>query len=81
MNTQTNRVLFYICLGAAIALLATGFILPPMGEIHPSTLKGAGIIIAFYALRILELSLLNGKEITVRHGETEVVVGDDDNKK
>ena len=56
-----------MCMIASIALLVASFIVPPMGEISPSVLKGGSLIFAFAAL--MEV-----------HGDTTVEVKDLDGK-
>lgn len=61
---------------AALVLLFASFVLPPLGEIHPSALAGAGIIFAFAALGTVNHAIDNGKSASVKHKDIEFSVGD-----
>ena len=73
-----DKVIFYICLGVALALLTASFLLPPTGVIDPSVLKAAAILLGFAALGIVGKNLAMGKDVTFSHGDTEVTIGDKD---
>lgn len=81
IHRQEDKVIFYICLGVAIALLATSFFLPPTGVIDPSILKAVAELLGFAALAIVGKNLAMGKEVTFHHGQTEVTIGEDDEEK
>lgn len=51
-----------------------------MGSIDGSILKAAGILLGFAALGVAGQNLANGKEVAFHHGETEVTIGDGDDK-
>lgn len=67
---------FMVLAGAAIALMVFGAVVPPQGVIDGSILKAAGILLAFYAIGQIPEALRAGKEIKVKHGNTEVGIGD-----
>ena len=73
-----DKVIFYICLVVALALLVASFVMPPTGVIDPSVLKAAAILLGFAALGIVGKNLSLGKDVTFSHGDTEVTIGDKD---
>ena len=80
IRKHEDKVIFYICLGVAIALLATSFFLPPTGVIDPSILKAVAELLGFAALGIVGKNLAIGKEVTFTHGDTKVEIGDKENE-
>lgn len=78
---QADKVVFWFCLVLAAGLFIGSFFCPPMGEIHPSVLKAGGILVAMQALGIVGQNLANGKEVTFRHDNTDITIGDEDNDK
>ena len=80
IKKQEDKVIFYICLGAAIVIGTISFLLPPTGVIDPSCLKFITLLLGFAALGIVGKNLSLGKEVTFSHGETEVTIGDDEDK-
>ena len=80
IQKHEDKVIFYVCLGVAIALLATSFFLPPTGVIDPSILKAVAELLGFAALAIVGKNLADGKEVTYKHGETEVTIGDNEDE-
>ena len=77
---HADKYIFWVCLAIAIALFIGGFFCPPMGEIDGSVLTAAGILLGFAALGVAGQNLANGKEVTFTHGETEITIGDDEDK-
>lgn len=80
IQKQEDKVIFYVCLGVAIALLATSFFLPPTGVIDPSILKAVAELLGFAALAIVGKNLAMGKEVTFTHGDTKVEIGDNEDE-
>lgn len=80
IQKQEDKVVFYICLVTAIILLGVSFALPPTGVIDPSILKAVAELLGFAALAIIGKNLAMGKEVTYKHGDTEVTIGDNDNE-
>ena len=80
IQKHEDKVIFYVCLGVAIALLATSFFLPPTGVIDPSILKAVAELLGFAALAIVGKNLAQGKEVTFNHGQTEVTIGDNEDE-
>ena len=80
IKKQEDKVIFYVCLATAIVLLCVSFALPPTGVIDPSILKAVAELLGFAALAIIGKNLAMGKEVTYKHGDTEVTIGDNDNE-
>lgn len=80
IQKHEDKVIFYVCLGVAIALLITSFFLPPKGVIDPSILKAVAELLGFAALAIVGKNLALGKEVTFHHGQTEVTIGDNEDE-
>lgn len=78
---HADKQIFYICLGMSILLMVVGFWMPPTGVIDPSVLTACGILFGFAALGVAGQNLANGKEVSIKHGDTTVEVRDDDNDK
>ena len=74
---------FWVCLMITIGLFVAGFCVPPHGEIDGSLLTAGGILFAFATLETVHVALKKGVDAKVKHGQTELTVGDlnKDNKK
>ena len=77
IKKHADKYIFYTCLGVAIILLVFGAITPPPAIIDGSILTACAILLGFAALAIVGQNLADGKEVTWRHGETEVKIEDD----
>lgn len=75
---QADKTIFWVCLVLAAALFCGSFFCPPMGEIHPSILKAASILLGMQALGIAGQNLANGKDVIFSHGETKVEINDEE---
>lgn len=60
---------FWTCLTVSIALLSAGFILPPRGVIHPSTLTAVGELFAFAALGVGFEAVRLGRNLKISKGD------------
>ena len=60
---------FWTCLTASIALLSAGFVLPPRGVIHPSTLTAVGELFAFAALGVGFEAVRLGRNLRIAKGD------------
>lgn len=67
---------FWVCLTITIGLFVAGFCVPPHGEIDGSLLTAGGILFAFATLETVHVALRNGVDAKVKHGQTELTVGD-----
>lgn len=75
----STTIAMWVCLLAAIGLYVASFLVPPMGEIHPSVLKAGSWIFAFAGLAELREAVQEGLGFKLTHGDTTVVVQDLDN--
>lgn len=60
---------------ASVVIFLVSLILPPIGEVHPSVLKGLAILTADIALVIFAYAVVSGKTATFTHGNTSATVG------
>ena len=67
---------FWVCLTITIGLFVAGFCMPPHGEIDGSILTAGGILFAFATLETVHIAIKKGVDAKLRHGQTEVTVGD-----
>lgn len=67
---------FWVCLSLSIALIVAGFCVPPHGEIDGSVLTACGILFGFATLEVVHIALKKGVDAKLKHGQTEVTVGD-----
>lgn len=67
---------FWVCLTITIGLFVAGFCMPPHGEIDGSLLTAGGILFAFATLEAVHVALRKGVDAKVKHGQTELTVGD-----
>lgn len=72
---------FWVCLVFSIGLFVAGFCVPPMGHIDGSVLTAGGIAFGFATLEIIFVAIKTGVDAKVKHGKTEVTVGDGVDKK
>lgn len=80
-NVRTSTtVALWVCMAASIGLLVASFLVPPMGEISPSVLKGGSLLFAFAALMEVREAITEGLGVKLTHGDTTVVVQDMDGK-
>ncbi len=78
-KTPAYKIVFWVCLVTALAMMVTGFFMPPQGVIDKSVLYGAGICLAFAALAQLPV-LMTGHDLRVNYGKTSVEIHDNDNE-
>lgn len=67
---------FWVCLTITVGLFVAGFCVPPHGEIDGSILTAGGILFAFATLETVHVALRKGVDAKVKHGQTELTVGD-----
>ena len=60
----------------SISLIVAGFIVPPLGDIHGSVLTAVGLLFAFATLYEVHIAMKKGVDARLRHGNTELSVGD-----
>lgn len=75
-----HQIPVWICASVALILSVVGFIIPPMGVIDGSVLQAAGEIIGIIALLEIPHCLSIGKDISIKHNNTELNINGSDNK-
>lgn len=71
---------FWVCISISIALVVAGFLVPPTGEIDGSVLTAVGELFGFATLEVVYIAIKKGIDANIRHGKTEVTIGDIDKK-
>lgn len=72
---------FWVCLSLSIALIVAGFCTPPLAKIDGSILTAVGELFGFATLEVVIVAIRKGVDARLRHGKTEVTVGDLNTKK
>lgn len=75
-HETVGRPVFWVSFILCAGLLVAGFVVPPTGAIDPSVLKGGGLLFAFPTLWTVGRAIDKGLDARLRHGKTEVVIGD-----
>lgn len=75
-NATIKNPAFWVCLTITIGLFVAGFCVPPHGEIDGSILTAGSILFAFATLEAVHVALKKGVDAKVKHGKTELAVGD-----
>lgn len=71
-----NSISFWVCLCTSLVLIALGFLVPPVGDIHPSVLTAVGELFGFATLAIVADAIKFGYDAKITHGNTTVQIGD-----
>ena len=71
-----SSISFWVCLCTSLVLIALGFLVPPMGDIHPSVLTAVGELFGFGALAVVADAIKFGYDAKITHGNTTVQIGD-----
>lgn len=69
---------FWVCLALSIVLGVAGFIVPPLGHVDGSILTLIGLFFAFATLYEVHIAIKKGVDAKLKHGSTELAVGDFD---
>lgn len=75
VRTSTT-VALWVCTLASIGLFIGSFMVPPLGAIDPSVLKGGAALFAFAALFVAREAVMEGLGVKVSHGQTTIEVHD-----
>ena len=67
---------FWVSLTITIGLFVAGFCMPPYGKIDGSILTAGGVLFACATLETVHVALRKGVDAKVKHGKTELTVGD-----
>ena len=73
-----SNISFWICLCTSLVLIALGFLVPPVGDIHPSILTAVGELFGFATLAVVADAIKFGYDAKITHGNTTVEVNNDD---
>lgn len=76
-----HNIAFWICLGVSIAMMIVSFCVPPLAVIDSSIFVATSILFAYAALASFNAALEKGVDAKVKHGETELQIINDDDKK
>ena len=76
----STTIALWVCLVTTISLLVASFLVPPMGEISPSVLKGGSLIFAFATLIEAREAVMEGLGVKLTRGDTTLIVQDLDGK-
>ena len=71
-----SSISFWVCHCTSLVLIALGFLVPPMGDIHPSVLTAVGELFGFATLAIVADAIKFGYDAKITHGNTTVQIGD-----
>lgn len=71
-----DHVWFDIFSVFTLAMFTGSFFCPPMGAIDSSCLQAAGWIFALSALETFKQAIKSGMDAKIKHGQTEVTIGD-----
>ncbi len=73
-----SSISFWVCLCTSLVLIALGFLVPPVGNIHPSVLTAVGELFGFATLAVVADAIKFGYDAKITHGNTTVEVNNDD---
>lgn len=76
-----GSVPFWLCLAVSIGMEVAGFIVPPLGAIDPSVLKGVGLLLAFPTLWCVYLAINKGIDAKMIIGKASIEINNPDNNK
>ena len=79
--SMSTTIGLWACAVSTIGLLIASFVVPPLGVIDPSALKGGSLIFAFAGLFELREAIREGLGFKLTHGQTTVEVKDLDGNK
>lgn len=68
------EVAAFVIAATGIVLFVLGFVVPPLGEIHPSVLKGIGELLGFVAIFFAWYAVKKGRSAVFRHGSTTATI-------
>lgn len=68
------RILFWVFLGISVGLIVGSFFVPPMGIIDSSVLQAVGEIQGFASLGVGFECILEGMNVTLKKGDTQINV-------
>lgn len=69
------RVVFIVSWLFTIGLFTASFLVPPLGIIDASVLKGSAVVLGYVAVFMVFVVVIAGRSATFEHGETRVTIG------
>lgn len=75
---KINRTSFWICLSVSVVLLLVSWIMPPQWIIDSSVIQAVAELLGFSCIGIAIHSIEKGMDVTLRHGNTELTIENDD---
>lgn len=75
-HAVAHNLPFWICLGVSLFLIIGGAIVPPPFVVDSSIFVAVGELFGFAALWTLIMAIEKGVDAKVKHGDTELMVGD-----
>ncbi len=69
-----TRIVFYITLLSAVALMIISILFPPEGQIHTSVLQGCTILLLFATVAQVPDFIKAGHSIKVNKGDTQIEI-------
>lgn len=78
-NLHRKTIPFWICLICSIGLLVTGFLMPPIGEIHNSVITSVGLLFGFGTLAQIPIIIEVAGYAKISSGNTTIEISKDDN--
>lgn len=76
-NHHKKTIPFWICLICSIGLLITGFLMPPIGEIHNSVITSVGLLFGFGVLAQIPIIIEVAGYAKISSGNTTIEISKD----
>lgn len=73
---KSTTIALWVCLIISISLFVASFLVPPMGEIHPTVLRAVGEIFGIMGLIVLREAIMEGLGVKMTHGNTSIEIKD-----
>lgn len=73
---KADKIVFFVCLFTALALIIGGFFVPPMGVIDGSVLMAVGELFAFAALAVGAQAVADGRKAVIKHKDTQIDINE-----
>lgn len=77
-DQHKKTIPFWICLICSIGLLITGFLMPPIGEIHNSVITSVGLLFGFGVLAQIPIIIEVAGYAKISSGNTIIEISKDD---
>ncbi len=71
-----SSISFWVCLCTSLVLIALGFLVPPVGDIHPSVLTAVGELFGFATLAVVADAIKFGYDAKITHENPTAQNGD-----